>query len=560
MSRSRRIYVYGMALVAGWILLIALLVTSRRAFVEWSAGRLRPLDAGMLELSPLMPWLWIGLAAGVLWLFHWLLAQQAAKSDTEAGLADRASAARKAYLYAMQFAALVACLLQGEQSAGDGIARFLRQPPERLTPWPTNVLAAAASLVIGLVFWAYHRRVTLADGDFGREAGSAASWRRAYFYVMTATGVALMLLGTVELLRAGLGLGGDLILSTLPGAPTWRSAVAHALTLLVVGTPLAVLAWNGANQPVRAAPEREINALSRVLFLRGGAFLSTAAALVSLGYVLRQVFLVAFGLRIGQVEALWTTRLVTMVALAPVAVAAWVAFAGALQNDAVRGGEGARAARLRRLHFYFISSVSLVALWYGLTQLLQVILPLALDALSALEAGLSVSADRLSLAAALVLVGAPAWWGHWWPQQVRARQFTADGAVERVSALRRLYLYVVIGAATLLVLISLGLMIYALAGGTLRRAAPVGTVVLVSGALATGLVALTVWLVHVMAMRADRLTQLAWVNVQPALAAKVPSSSARDPKAHVPCSARPWPRSQPLQPQPRLRTTLHRPS
>ena len=157
--------------------------------------------------------------------------------------------------------------------------------------------------------------------------------------------------------------------------------------------------------------------------------------------------------------------LTTALAITPVAVALWLAAAGALQNDATFGDESRGAAIARRAHFYVIAAGCLVGFWYGATQLLRAIFPLALDAFSSMDVIVPVSVGQLSLAAALLLVAAPAWWGHWWPLQVRANRFTADGFEERASVLRQGYLYVVIFAASALIIVALGLIVFTLAGG-----------------------------------------------------------------------------------------------
>lgn len=528
MSKPQRIYVYLVALVAGLALFASSLKLGRWVAGQAAVGQLLPLDAATLGRPPFMPWWWVGLGALVLWAVHWALASRAAEQPEERG-----SAARKAYLYLMQMAALFVCLLQGRLLVGDFVARFLRRPPDQLLQWPGGLLSAGVGLMIGVACWAFHRWVVLRDGDFGCEEPDAASWRRLYFTVAVATGVALTLGGAIQLLRAVLGLGGDLALGGLPSGMAWRDTIVAALTALALGMPLSVLAWHGANQPVQIAPQVEVNALSRLLFLRGGAFLSTAAALGSVLFVLQRLFLVVFGRRMGEVETLWSDGLTLALAVAPVSVAAWLAFAGALQNDAALGDESLRAAQLRRLQFYTIAAAALAGLWYGMTQLLRVILPLAVDVFSSLDLGMPVSVERLSLAAALVILGAPAWWGHWWPQQVRARAFTAEGFAERASPIRQLYQGAVVAIASALILISLGLIVFTLFGGRLASLGPDGTVVLVTGALATGLVALTWWTVHFLSLRADRQSQAVWLRVQASLPAEGPRTIPRETLAPI---------------------------
>jgi hypothetical protein len=201
----------------------------------------------------------------------------------------------------------------------------------------------------------------------------------------------------------------------------------------------------------------------------------------------------------------------------PVAIALWLASAGALQNDVALAGETRTSAAIRRAHFYLIAAACLAGFWYSATQMLRAVLPLALDAFSALEIVVPLSVERLSLAAALLLVAAPAWWGHWWPLQVRAGRFTADGFEERASVFRQAYLYVAIVVASGLIILGLGLITFTLVGGRAADSETGSTAVRISGALAVGLVALVSWAFHVLTLRSDRQTQLTWIRVQPSL-------------------------------------------
>lgn len=516
MSKRRRTYVYVVALLSGLALLFSAVVLADWAVSQWVQGDLLSLTPDALARAPLTPWLWIGAIALVTWLIHATIAARTAHQETAAGLEDRHSSQRKAYLYLMQLAALIVCLVEGGRLVSDLLARFLRQPIAEPGLWTTTTAGAGVGLGIGFAAWAFFRRATLRDGDYGQEVGRAAGWRHFYFYCAIGLGVGLTALGAVQLPRVLLNLGGELVLGRLPSAAASRATVVAALTEMALGMPLAVLAWHGANQTVALKPQRETNAVSRILLLRASAFVATSATLLSLTYVLWQLLTVFFGRRMGEDYALQDSRLTTAVAILPVSVALWLASAGALQSDAALGVESRNAAVIRRIHFYIISAACLAGFWYGATQLLRAVLPLALEAFSALDVSVPISAWRLSLAAALLLVAAPAWWGHWWPLQVRANRFTPAGFEERASVLRQGYLYVVIFIAAALIIVALGLLVFTLVGGRLADATRSATV-LISGALALGLVALGWWVLHVLTLRSDRQAQLTWIRVQPSL-------------------------------------------
>ncbi len=516
MSKGQRTYVYLAALVSGLALLFSAVVLSNWASGQWAAGALYPLPAGVLAQPPLTPWLWIGVVALVLWLIHATFAARSARQETAEGLANRYSSQRKAYLYLMQLGALGVCLVEGQRLVSDLLARFMRQPNSDAAAGSGTILGAGIGLVIGFAAWAFFRRRTLRDGDYGHEEGRAAIWRRLYFYLALGLGLALTVYGAAQLLRVMLGLGGELVLGRLPTPAASRATVVSALTAMALGLPLMVLAWHGINQTIDMVPQAEINAPSRILFLRAIAFFATATTLLSLTYVLWQLFMVTFGQRVGVDYILPGDALTTALAITPVAVALWLAAAGALQNDAALGDESRGAAIFRRAHFYVIVAACLAGFWYGATQLLRAIFPLALDAFSSADVVAPVSVVQLGLTAALLLVAAPAWWGHWWPLQVRANRFTADGFEERASVLRRGYLAVVIIVASALILVALGMIVFTLVGGRPANATD-GSTLLMSSALAVGLVAVGWWALHVLTLRSDRLAQATWLRVQASL-------------------------------------------
>jgi hypothetical protein len=102
----------------------------------------------------------------------------------------------------------------------------------------------------------------------------------------------------------------------------------------------------------------------------------------------------------------------------------------------------------RRLYFYFVAGVSLTALTIGLVNLLELLLSAIGDALADSNV---VAADpdavrrQLSIYAAITIVALPIWLLHW-TQAERSLRGT-DAENERRSAIRALYLTLVLGGA-----------------------------------------------------------------------------------------------------------------
>jgi hypothetical protein len=296
------------------------------------------------------------------------------------------------------------------------------------------------------------------------------------------------------------------------------------VTALVIGIPLAVFIWSTASRLAAGAPVREHGALSRVTLLHAGLVFGTAASLASTAYLLQQGLLVVTG---GSANAgpAWS-NLITPLACLPVSLVGWLAFASAARHTVVLSQAAPGAVAVRRSTFYLLAAAGLVTFSFGMALLWRVIL-----------SGVAGSpVGRFSLGAALVLVGAPAWWGYWWPRQVRARQAGVQGIDERNSVARKTYLYGIIGAMA--VVLVLPLVAFALQGGKGSVAAAVaGT----TGALAAGGIALFWLITHLLVMRGDRRwraadrpepaaappPEVAALPAQPALAGAALTAGAR---------------------------------
>src|ERR1051325_298054 len=101
--------------------------------------------------------------------------------------------------------------------------------------------------------------------------------------------------------------------------------------------------------------------------------------------------------------------------------------------------------RIRRLYFYLVLYVSLSMLMVGIATVVRTLLERTFDVTSTGLFGLFVGwaqmQEQTALGTALVLVGLPVWLLHW--RVVQGWLSRPDGAGERASALRRLYLYAV---------------------------------------------------------------------------------------------------------------------
>ena len=490
MSTGRRRYLYTVALLSYLALLISLVMSSREIIhVIWADTPSRTWPPEFLR-GEVAPWLLIAGVAAILWIIHWSLANRPARALTMSAAVERASAVRKAYLYLGQGFALAWIIAQAWIATADVIKFALSLPGNDLGWLILHLIVLTVGAVIALVFWGYLRWETVRDGDFGRETGRAANWRRAYFYLAALAGSTLAMVGAGETVRR-------LILALTNSSARgegWQVLLANCLAALAVGAPLAFAAWGTANRLARNAPALEMNVLSRVLLRYGDLLFGTLATLLTAGYLLAQVLMLALGRLLGPY---WPTAL----AYLPVGLITWLICAPAIRLDVALGGETARTATIRRLERYTVAGLALAAFWLGLTEFVRLILLAVLRVRPADPAVAAAWWTRFSYVAAMVFVAAPAWWGHWWSQQVRARGAGSAGHAERASGIRQFYLYAVtlIGAA--ITLAALGLAVFLFMNR--NETGAMGTRAALAGAGAAAIVSLLWAAAHGLTLRGD---------------------------------------------------------
>lgn len=510
MSRGRRIYLYSVAFFGLVVSLVSLLLFLWRFVGEQAAALLGATPLRGALASPALPWLVVFVLSLATWLFHIVVANQAARPLTMVGAAERAAPARKMYLYMGRLAVVAALVVQVWLLIREVVTAFLDNGMAGLraaSAWP---LGLAVGALVALGYYIYLRIEAAHDGDLGQERGRAVLWRRAYTYLAALVGALLAFVGGGELIRVGI----RVLMTPLSGDTTWHRPAGAALAALVVGLALGATAWGAANRAATMNPSAETNALSRVLLRYAGIFVATLVTLVSLGYLIEQIILQAISRPAGAAgRALlglfdWPWAL----AYLPVAALTWISFSNAVRTDALWGGERRRTAGIRRVVRYLLTGLSLAAFWYGLTEfaglILQVLLGADTSTVSAAE-----WVQRFATSAAFLLLGAPAWWGHWWSQQMRVRteanEIVAGAGTpgaplvgERASLVRRVYLVAVILVGAVVVVAAVGFAAFlALNWQAASRLGGVRAAVAAAGAAA--LVALFWTLVHALTLRSD---------------------------------------------------------
>jgi hypothetical protein len=153
---------------------------------------------------------------------------------------------------------------------------------------------------------------------------------------------------------------------------------------------------------------------------------------------------------------------------------------------------------IRRIYAYLLAFAGLAMLSIAAASLLQVLVDVALQ--SPLTAAQQYVRDTVALNGAAALVGLPVWLVHWLWIQRTAR---ADPG-ERVSTLRRLYLYTVLAGAAVAMAVSASSSLQALFGALVGGVSQGSLADAFARPLTFTLVALGVWLGHWRVAAADR--------------------------------------------------------
>ena len=518
MSVGRRRYLYTAALLSYIALLVSLTMLVRVVgeclLPEPTCGE----ALRYLSYHVLPSWLLATGVAAILWGIHWFLANRPARALTMAAGAERASSIRKASLYLGQGFALALIVTQAWLATTAVIELELGLPAADKALWMARLIAMAVDVIVALIFWGYLRWEIVRDGDFGREPGRAANWRRAYFYLAALAGTLMAIVGAGEFTRRLL----NALTQSSDRGENWQAILANCLAALIIGAPLVFSAWGRATQLARNAPAMEMNALSRVALRYSILLFGTIATLLCAGYLLAQALMLALGQLTGP---FWQSAL----AYLPVGLITWLICAPAIRLDVALGGESPRTATVRRLVRYAVAGLALAAFWLGLAEFVRLILLTVLRVQPADPEVAMAWWTRFAYAAALVFIAAPAWWGHWWPQQVRARGAGPAGHAERASGIRQFYIYAVILVGAGVALAAFGLA----ASLLLNRdeAGAMGTRAALAGAGAAAAVSLLWVAAHALALRGDA-RWLAVDRSEPTPAAPAKTAVATAPRTY----------------------------
>ena len=431
--------------------------------------------------------------AAPIFLLHWAMIQGRLDQAQE-----RTAGLRKFFLYLASAIAVGYLLSYGQELVGS-TARLAFGDPMRSSPifparW-ANLLGTSLVAALLLYYW---QQTLRDDGDLGREGGVAAVWRRLFQAGVLLVGLTMAVSGLAKVLSA-------LILELVDWGqttigPSWLAArTGSGVGQVIAGLWVAHivrLAWQELTERFPAENQSSIKRLFYYVAVVGGAI----ATLVPVAIVLRLFLLFLFG--VDEVTRASLLRsLAVPLGYLPGGLFVWRRYWQQIKQLQALHGETPEAATIRRIYYYAVAATGLVLVWLGSVKIVQVVLDTLLTA-DDLKDSL-IWKRPLATGLSLLAVGAPVWALHWRTVQSQARAATPDGAEERGSLPRRIYLYAVAFAGAILILYYLAQVIYHFFLYALGDT----TVVLLSPELAENLarsaIAALLWLVHLLALRGD---------------------------------------------------------
>lgn len=469
------------------------------------------------------------LVASAVFLLHWTYIQQRLNDATE-----RHAALRKLFLYGGLAVAIGFAAVQGGRLLSGAAFLALGGPENRSDILSGGWLHLLLMSGVGLGLSFFLQRTLLADGDYGRETTRAGTVRRLFQTILGLAGLIGLIFGSAQALR----IVWEILLNlTDPGLNIgWsQGQLSGGLTAAIIGGLILRLNERRWQATIRANQSEAGTALRR-FFLYFAVVLSALAVLAPAAFLLREALLILFFGEDGGTLGDLLRRMGEPLSFIPAGLISWFWYQRTLVREAEAYGVSREAFIIRRVYHYAVAAVALALLWFGLVEILSA----GLDVLFT-RSGSAVGRfwiRPLVTGLSLLAVSVPVWTQHWRTVQQAARQDDAAGHAERTSLPRRLYLYGVALAGAVLILVNLSQVFYRLFQ-LLLDVTGVGFFTFEGvNELARGLVALALWLAHVMAIRADGRSEERYrLNNQAASEPEQPEHAAA-PLPHPPAERR----------------------
>jgi hypothetical protein len=423
-----------------------------------------------------------------IFLVHWLWAQRLAGDDEE----ERVAALRRFYLVGIM-AAFVAPFAANSFSLLQILLRQLLGVQRPFLNHPTDSLAASfiyygAALLTLALFWLYQRHVFQQDRRRQQSGETAlqALAPRSYIFAFAAAGLTMASTALVLLLRWLLYQLGD-----VAAAVATTSSLANELTRLLVGLGLWLIFWLRAQRLFSDGPEMERESALRKLYLYTAVFLGTVTVVASATAILAGILS-----RLLRAPTIGNVRepLAALIVMGVV----WAYHAAVLYSDSRQSAELPQQASIRRLYRYLVAGVGLLALLIGLGGVVSIFF-FVLDG----DPFIGNLRQALAWFIAAIMAGGLVWLLPWRQIQVEAAGENGAGQAARHALVRKIYLYLFVFMATMVVLGTVIYIVSQLVELLLGSRSTASLLRDLGLALAYSLLAVGLWLYHGTILRSD---------------------------------------------------------
>ncbi len=477
MSTIKRVYLYTVSIITLGIFAAGGQILLRLVFdIIKGTTLVRIEEPGFIQAQ-----LSLGLAmlviGGVLWFLFWRVIQRQVSGNP----AEVGAAIRKLFLNII----ILVTALNGLSAAAQVLNWLMAGVPRELFS-PEHL---ATFIVAGSIWYGYWR---LSEKE-GQPSPAALTLRRWYVYILSGWGLVALSVGLVQLINQAI-LSLPVWGEAITGGDFWTSGLCDNLSWILLGGFAWVFHWFCMARADSDSTLRQIYLY--LLAVLGGA----VAGLVALTNVLFGVFRFSLG-SLDVTPAAHFQFVGWAAPLLLVGAAVWAYHQKVVQEEEAQLHK--RPLSARRVLFYLMSFIGLGTLVSGLIILLGMLLELLAGSVSGGVVVVSPGwwRQQLSLCLALLLVALPIWLYYW---NGVLRMIAGSDVAERMVWSRRIFLYVVVGAAIIALAADLINIVYQVLNGLLQGTFGVEVLQGSKWSLQTLVVAVPVLWYHWRIMRQDQ--------------------------------------------------------
>ncbi len=391
-----------------------------------------------------------------IFLIHWLWAQRASVREEE----EKTATLRAVFLYG----ALLGTLIPVVQNLIALINRIFLDATNisharallgGAQSWSDNLIAVILNLLLASYFW----NILRADWTTLTDTENFKDIRRLYRFLWTLYGLLMIIFGAQQILVYIFHLQTQVITSM------GRETFINAAALLLIGAPIWFFSWRTLQDALSDPDEKESLLRLGILYL-----LSLSGVIVVLsagGNLLYMILNRLFGEVLG-----WNNFIQNIggpISLGLPFGVVWAYYGKWLVSQIGFDGQEPRRAGKKRIYFYILSLIGLVAAFVGMSSLLSFLIDFGIG-----DSSLSAGGFRQSLTGALstLVVGLPLWLMTWRPMQAEALMDGDAGDHARRSIVRKVYLYLVLFGSVIGGMISAGGLVFTLISAMLGSSDP----------------------------------------------------------------------------------------